>query len=324
MQLQHVFGPVPSRRLGRSLGVNPIPFKTCSYNCAYCQLGCTNHLTDRRADYLDPAELRRQIQAGARRPSSAADYVTFVGEGEPTLCASLGALMAESRQTLQRPVALITNGSLLDRPDVRREAAQADVIMPSLDAATEAVWQRVNRPHPRLRLAAVLDGAVRLRQEYSGQLWMEVMLVAGANDTEAELEAIRAALQRVAPDRVYVNVPVRPPAESWVEPPAAAGMVRARSILGDSVFIDSAEEGSFDTAGFADPLAAVAAIVRRHPMRAAQVAATLEQFDAPQVETALAQQVEAGILRRIDYRGATYYATAAAHYTAGDRGRASA
>ena len=151
----------------------------------------------------------------------------------------------------------------------------------------EGVWQRVSRPHRRLELTAVLEGMERLRQEFTGQLWMEVMLVAGANDGEAELEAIHAALQRVAPDRVYVNVPVRPPAESWVEPPGAEGMVRAREILGDGVFIDFAEEGEFDTAGFATPLEGVTAIVRRHPMRIEQIQATLARFDQEELRKAL-------------------------------------
>lgn len=314
MALQHVFGPVPSRRLGRSLGINPIPFKTCTYNCVYCQLGRTDRLSIRRDDYLDTAALRAEIDQAAVQKRGEVDYVTFVGEGEPTLCGGLGELIRHSQDVMGKPVAVITNGSLLFRNQVRADVAPAQVVMPSLDAATPQTWKRVNRPHGRLALDAVIEGVVQFRQEFTGQLWLEVMLVAGLSDTEAELTALRQALDRMAPDRVYINVPVRPPAESWVEPPGAEGMVRAHAILGDGVFIDFAEEGEFDTAGFEDPLTAVMTIVRRHPMRMDQIQATLSQFSADALKAALDAQVAAGQLRRVEYRGASYYTTGGARF----------
>jgi wyosine [tRNA(Phe)-imidazoG37] synthetase (radical SAM superfamily) len=319
MDPQCVFGPVPSRRLGRSLGINPIPFKTCTYNCSYCQLGRTNRLTVTRDDYLDADELSRQLEQAAALHHDGVDYATFVGEGEPTLCRSLGALMARAQSSLGLPVALITNGSLLCRTEVRREASIADVVMPSLDAVTEAAWRKLNRPHPALSLGSMVDGLRRFRQGFSGQLWLEIMLVASVNDTEAELTALRDELQRLAPDRVYVNVPLRPPAEKWVDIPSAEGLARARAILGDGVFIDAAEEGAFDTAGYADPLEAVMAIVRRHPMRTDQIAAALPQFTAAQLQTVLSNEVERGRLNCLAHHGEEFYATGKARFAAGSR-----
>ena len=210
-----VYGPVPSRRLGRSLGVGPIPFKTCDYSCVYCQLGRTTHMTNQRKDFFPPEELLNEIRRVIEVESShrEIDFVTFVGEGEPTLCKSLGWLIRKTKEIADIPIAVDTNGSLLYREDVRDDLSQADVVMPSLDAGTAETFRRINRPHRGIVFEAVVEGMEKFRQEYDGEMWVEVMLVKGLNDSEEELEAIKSRLSPLEPNRTYINVPIRPPAE---------------------------------------------------------------------------------------------------------------
>jgi len=315
MGFHHVYGPVPSRRLGRSIGVNPIPLKTCNYSCVYCQLGRTRRVTDAARDFYDRDVILREIgQAASEVGPDGADCVTFVGEGEPTLCASIGDLIQGAKELTDLPVAVVTNGSRLSEPGTRSALAAADTVMPSLDAGDESTFRQVNRPHPTYRIRDVADGLAAFREQFGGRLWVEVMLVGGVNDGEDALHAIREALDRVRPDRVYVNVPIRPPAEVWVRPPGADGLVRAQSILGAAIFIDYAESGGFSTLGFDDPVAAVEAITRRHPMRDDQISDTLSGFSSGQVGAALAHLEREGRLQRVVYRGATYYAAGTGRY----------
>ncbi|MEW6756380.1 MAG: radical SAM protein [Candidatus Latescibacterota bacterium] len=308
MRFRYVYGPVPSRRLGRSLGVNPIPYKTCNYSCVYCQLGRTSRMTNTRRAFFPSEEIAAEIRLVLKSRASRADYVTFVGEGEPTLCRGLGDLIARTKEMTTLPVAVITNGSLLYRREVRQELARADLVMPSLDAADQQTFQRVSRPFRALRIERLIEGMIRFRQRYTGKLWIEVMLVQGLNDLEEPLLQIRRVLAQVAPDRVCVNVPIRPPAEAWVRPPDAEGLARAHRIIGDVVLVDQPEVGEFSTAGFDDPVEAVSVMVRRHPMRLEQIQETLSGFPPAAIASALEELENTGKLQKVNYQGTTYFA----------------
>jgi wyosine [tRNA(Phe)-imidazoG37] synthetase (radical SAM superfamily) len=208
-----VYGPVPSRRLGRSLGLDLVPYKTCSYDCAYCQLGRTTRRTLRRAEYVPVDELIRQMRerpARCERP----DYISLAGSGEPTLHSGLGKIIHRIKQVTDIRLALLTNGSLFHDPQVRREAAGADLVLPSLDAGDEEVFKRVNRPAAGLTFEKMLGGLVNFREEYVGPIWLEVMLVGGINDDPLSLERIRAAALKAKPDRIQLNTVTRVPAET--------------------------------------------------------------------------------------------------------------
>jgi wyosine [tRNA(Phe)-imidazoG37] synthetase (radical SAM superfamily) len=303
-----VYGPVPSRRLGQSLGVDPIPFKTCNYNCVYCQLGRTHPLINRRQDFYPPEMILAEVRAAlAAHPPGAIDYVTFVGQGEPLLCASLGRLLAAVKAMSNLPVALITNGSLLFQPDVRAEVQAADVVMPTVDAADQATFRRINRPWRRLQVEAILAGMAEFRQIYAGQLWVEVMLVKGVNDGEAALTGIAAALRRIQPDQVHLNVPLRPPAERWVEPPDNLGMVRAMAILGEVAPIVTPASGAVVLAPDMPIADAVVEIIRRHPLREAELVEELERYTPGQVAETLAALQASGQARRLVYRDQAYW-----------------
>jgi len=209
---RRVFGPVPSRRLGRSLGVDPVIFKTCSFDCIYCQLGRTTCKTIERKAYVPADELVEEVRARlAEGPRP--DYVTMSGSGEPTLHAGLGDIIARVKEVSDVPVAVLTNGSLLYEPDVRAACARADLVVPSLDAGDEETLQRINRPESSLTLERIVEGLIRFREEYSGQMWLEVFLAAGVNDTPDQAARIRALCDRIRPERVQLNTAVRPTAE---------------------------------------------------------------------------------------------------------------
>ncbi len=274
-----VYGPVPSRRLGRSLGVSPIPAKTCSYSCVYCQLGRTDRRRITRDSFYPRENILQQIvecqQVGP------VDYVTFVGDGEPTLCQDLGWLIRQTKSKLNLPVAVITNGSLLVHEDVRTDLAAADVVMPSLDAGAERSFRAINRPHKDLSFAAIVEGQIEFRQEYTGQIWSEVMLVHGLNDSERELQHIQHTMALIKPDRVYIMSPIRPPAEAWVNPPPLTTIIQAQHIISDALPITDYEPSQLGTMGYSNAEQAILEIGSRHPLRRDQAEVVELTFEAP-------------------------------------------
>jgi len=312
-KVKMVYGPVPSRRLGRSLGVNPIPLKTCNYSCVYCQLGRATQMTNQRRDFFPPEEILNEIKGVMEVKSGRGeiDFVTFIGEGEPTLCKSIGWLIRETKAIADIPIAVDTNGSLLYREDVRNDLSQADVVMPSLDAGTAKTFRRINRPYRGIGFEAVVEGMEKFRQEYDGEIWLEVMLVKGINDSEEELEAIKSRLEKIEPNRIYINVPIRPPAESWAVPPDTEAITLAHTILGDGNVVDIAAEeaGEFYIVGFTNPKDAILAIIRRHPMREEQVIETLNKFELRDVHDDLRRMEESGKIKKVKYREKVFWLT---------------
>ncbi|MGQ9585205.1 MAG: radical SAM protein [Anaerolineae bacterium] len=308
-----VYGPVPSRRLGQSLGVDPIPFKTCNYNCVYCQLGRTRPLTHERKDYFPRETILGQVrEALETHEPGEIEYVTFVGQGEPLLCASLGWLVRQVKALTEVPVAVITNGSLFSQREIREELLAADLVIPTLDAADQATFRRINRPWPRLRIDEIIEGMVRFRETFAGQLWMEVMLVEGLNDTEAVLFPLRDALARIRPDRVQINLPVRPPAEAWVRIPDEEAVMRAVTILGEAAEVVAPyEEGEFDLSGAEGLVEAILSIIRRHPMRESHLLETLGRHAPGEVQATLQALEGSGQATRRQYRGQAFWQYAA-------------
>ena len=226
----YIFGPVPSRRLGFSLGVDIIPYKVCSLDCVYCQLGPTSALTIKRKEYVSPEkvipELERVLKQGGR-----IDYVTFSGSGEPTLNSKIGEMIRRVKELTGIPVAVLTNGTLLSDPEVRDELSAADLVVPSLDGGTPAAFRKVNRPHPDLSLQEIARGIAAFTSSFRGRVWLEVMLVRGINDSEFELGAIAAKIAAIRPERVQLNTVVRPPAEAEARPLGPEEMDQARVFL---------------------------------------------------------------------------------------------
>ncbi len=211
-----MYGPVPSRRLGRSLGVDLVPFKTCPYDCVYCQLGPTTRHTSERSPFFPVQATVADVleTVSTSRP----DVITMAGSGEPTLNAGLGDLIAGVKAGTDVPVALLTNGALFRDPEVRREAALADMVLPSLDAGDDEFFQWVNRPVEGLGLDEVTEGLVRFREAYRGQVWLEVMVLHGYTEMPRQLDAIATRARRIRPDAIHLNTPVRPAVFDFVRP----------------------------------------------------------------------------------------------------------
>ena len=222
---RHVYGPVPSRRLGASLGVDVVPLKYCPYNCTYCQLGPTRTLTAERSFFFPVEEILADVERGLPLWPPP-DVITVAGSGEPTLYAGLGALIEEIKRITDTPVAVLTNGALFHRADVRAEAAGADIVLPSLDAGDEATFQLVNRPAPGLALEQVVDGLAAFRRDYRGEVWLEIMIVAGITDAPERVRSIAALVRRIAPDRIQLNTPVRPTFEERAAPVPATRLAK--------------------------------------------------------------------------------------------------
>ncbi len=242
----YIYGPVPSRRLGRSLGIDIVPAKICTLDCVYCQIGRTTEKSTVRRKFFDVQavldELKSKLAAGIE-----ADYITIGGSGEPTLNSQLGSLIDGIRDITSIPVAIITNGTLLYRPDVRAECTKADLVIPSLDAADAETFRRVNRPAPDISIEKLVSGLVQFRQEFHGQIWLEVFLVDGVNTSPDEVEKIRQHVECIRPDRVQLNSAVRPAAEPGIEAIARERLEAiARQIGGHCEVVGAAPEARTD------------------------------------------------------------------------------
>ena len=313
--MNHVFGPVPSRRLGQSLGIDPLPLKTCNWNCVYCQLGRTVPLTNERREYVPAEEILLEVDQALRsRASGEIDWVTFVGSGEPTLHRRLGGMIRRVKAMTTLPVAVITNGSLLYLPEVRAELMAADAILPTLDAGAADLYRQINRPHPDVTFDRLVDGLVAFRDEYRGGLWVEVMLVRGLNDSLQALEDIAKILRRVRPDAVHINLPTRPPCETWAQPTGEEGLTRALSIFGDIAEVVHAAEGGFDLSGYDDVVDAVVSIITRHPMRLEELERALERWSPGQVRLALADLKASGKAQVVERNGVCFWSASPSIY----------
>lgn len=230
--MTYVFGPVPSRRLGLSLGVDIIPFKTCSLSCRYCQVGETPVTSLERKAYVPVDAVLDEIELFFRS-GKRADWVTLSGSGEPTLHSGIGDIIAGVKRITDVPVCVITNGTLLWDREVRRAILPADAVMPSLDSATGDVFRVLCQPHPDLSIERIIEGLAAFRDEYAGELWLEILLVDGVNDTKPELAALKTAIELIRPDRIQLNTVVRPPYDTSVYPVEAARLEQIRDYFGD-------------------------------------------------------------------------------------------
>jgi wyosine [tRNA(Phe)-imidazoG37] synthetase (radical SAM superfamily) len=303
------FGPVPSRRLGRSLGINNIPPKVCTYSCVYCQLGRTTKLQLGRSVFCEPEEIlkavRRKVEE-AEEAEEPIDYLTFVPDGEPTLDLNLGREI-DLLKPMGIKVAVITNASLIWRRSVRAALMKADWVSLKVDSMREAIWRRIDRPHRSLQLASIIDGLLRFAGAYRGELVTETMLVEGVNDSDDQMSDLGDFLARLGPARAYLAVPTRPPAEEWVRSPSEAAITRTYEILNrkmDQVeYLIGYEGNAFASTGNAeDDLLSITAV---HPMRQDAVSEFLVRARADW--STIRQLIDQGQLIETEYQGMKFY-----------------
>lgn len=271
----HVYGPVPSRRLGRSLGADIVPYKVCTYDCVYCQIGRTTDKTLDRREYVAVDEVIAGLKeklAGAPPP----DYIGVAGSGEPTLNSRIGELIRGIKRMTRVPVAVLTNGSLLSLPDVRDALMEADLVLPSLDAGDERLFRLVNRPHPGIGFDAMVDGIAEFTARFPRDVWLEVFLCAGLTGTRAEAKKLAALARRIRPARVQLNTVGRPPCEESARAVPPAGMKALASIFRPPAeVIAGAAGGPPAGGGRAATDDEILELLRRRPCTARGVAAGL-------------------------------------------------
>jgi wyosine [tRNA(Phe)-imidazoG37] synthetase (radical SAM superfamily) len=300
-----VYGPVPSRRLGRSLGVNHVPPKTCSYSCVYCQLGLTDNMICERRPFYDPELIASSVKMKVETTKEKIDFITFVPDGEPTLDINLGKEI-EAVKEIGIKTAVICNSSLLWMDDVRSDLAIADWVSLKVDAVNLDTWRRIDRPHGRLERGAVLEGMREFASMYKGTLTTETMLVKGLNDGE-ETKHIAAFLKELKPDVSYIATPTRPPAEDWVKPAdeeAVNGAYQVFShVLRNVEYLIGYEGNAFASTGdFEEDIMSITAV---HPMREDAVRHLLRRDDArwEKVE----QLIHEGKIVELSYLANKYY-----------------
>ena len=236
---KYIFGPVPSRRLGRSLGIDLVPYKTCTFDCIYCDLGRTTHKTISRQSYVTLGEIKKELELTLPVLDKKPDFITLSGSGEPTLNNNIGEIIREVKKITSIPVAVLTNSSLLSFNEVRKDLSGADVVLPSLDAITPTLFEYINRPHTSLRIEETISGLIQFRKQCRGQIWLEILFCRGVNDGNEEVEKFKGIIEKIQPDRVQLNTPVRPPAEDFAFPLTLGQLEEIRERLGDKAEIIS-------------------------------------------------------------------------------------
>jgi len=303
------FGPIPSRRLGHSLGINNIPAKHCSYSCIYCQIGTTSTLEITPRAFFSPHEILHQVAEhldAVRLRGEKVDYLSFVPDGEPTLDNQLGDSIDALRE-LGLPIAVISNATLISREDVRTALSRADWVSLKVDSVDADIWRRINRPHPNLQLADILDGIHTFARTYTGKLASETMLLAGINDSESAIQSLGHFLTKIGMPRAYLAIPHRPPAISGLHGPDEQGVTRAYQILKDQgveVELLTGYEGE-DFASSGDFLRDLLAITAVHPLRESAVS-TLAQKAGSDM-SAVTHLLKSGELQRVHHAGETFY-----------------
>jgi wyosine [tRNA(Phe)-imidazoG37] synthetase (radical SAM superfamily) len=305
--MSHIFGPVPSRRLGYSLGIDAVPFKVCTLNCVYCQVGRTSVKTLERKQWIAPQAILDDLRNILAREEKI-DFITFSGSGEPTLNSALGEMIDRIKDMTPTPVAVLTNGTLFHLPEVRRDVMDANVIVPSLDAVSPEVFARINRPHPELTVELMVEGLKLLRKEFRGQIWLEVMIVKNINDSIDELKKIADALHDINPDRVQINSVFRPAAERAIEPALMETLELAKVLFGEKAEIIEEFRSDRHNAVVDDIKGSIVQLIKRRPCTAGDISKSLgihESVLASHLEILLQEQR----IKEVIHRGIKFYQT---------------
>ena len=304
------FGPVPSRRLGRSLGINNIPPKICTYSCVYCQLGRTKKMETEPRAFYEPEEIFKDVKEKINQVSEAGesiDYLTFVADGEPSLDIHLGRLI-DSLKSFEIKIAVITNSALIWNDKVKKNLKKADWVSVKIDSIQEEIWRKINRPHRSLKLHEILDGFLEFAGEYEGRLVTETMLVRHLNDSEDHLKNVADFIGQLSSNTSYLSIPTRPPAEKWVQPPDEETLIRAHQILRSEIkdveYLIGYEGNAFAFTG--DVEKDLLSITAVHPMREDAVNEFLNKAEAD--GSVVDQLIDKGMLVEKEFRGKKFYA----------------
>jgi len=267
----YLYGPVPSRRLGRSLGIDLVPHKICTYDCIYCQIGKTTDKTLVRKEYVPAGAILEEVNRFLKKETSNIHHLSLSGSGEPTLNSRIGSVIEGIKAITPIPLAVITNGSLLYEEEVRQDLLRADIVLPSLDAVSAEVFDRVNRPLTGFSVEKVIEGLVEFRKVYKGQIWLEILFCKGINDGKDELLKMEKAIDRIHPDLIHLNTVVRPPSEKWIVPLNQKEMEEIRAFFGEKASIISEFDRHPSSILERDVKEEILKILRRRPLSLADL-----------------------------------------------------
>lgn len=300
-----VYGPVPSRRLGRSLGVDLVPYKVCSYDCIYCQIGQTPSPTVERKPYISADKVVDDVLDSLEN-GVAPDYITLGGSGEPTLNSDIGEIIKRIKSSTDIPVTVLTNGSMFMFGEVRAEVKAADVVLPSFDACREEMFKEINRPCAEIDFYEMAEGLVQFRKEYTGQIWVEIFLVNGINTSDADIEKFKYWMDRIQADKIHLNTAVRPTAESGVSRPDDDRLIRIRDILGNRAEIVVAYQGEEARAGGSAVREDLISLLSRRPCTLEDIANGLNTHQH-EILKYLEPLVNSGEVEMVRTNEGTYY-----------------
>ena len=305
IQRNYTFGPVPSRRLGLSLGVDIIPNKLCSFDCVYCEVGRTDKRGLARKEYLPTNEILAEVkEVIAEYPDI--DHITISGSGEPTLNSKIGDIIRGIKKITSVPIAVLTNGTLLTNPEVRRDLMDADIVSPSLDAVSPDVFEKVDRPNPKLRIDKIIDGIKLFRQEYKGRMWVEILFVKGMNDHDEEVLKMKQVLDEIQPEKIHLNTVIRPPAYAIAQPIGEARLKEIQKILGERSEIVGIFKETHKTQKHNVDEQAILALLKRRAMTVDQMTESLAMHQEEII--ASLQQLDLGkFIRSYMFNGEEYY-----------------
>ena len=304
--MKHIFGPVPSRRLGMSLGVDLIPYKTCSYDCIYCELGKTNNKTILRKEYIATDTIIRHLEEYLPLLQFPPDYITISGSGEPTLNLKVGEIIQEIKSISAIPVAVITNGSLLFMDEVKEDLLKADVVLPSLDAVNPSVFRHINRPEPSLDINDIIKSLIDFRKGFHGEIWLEILLCRGLNDDRAEIEKIRAKIEDIKPDRVQLNTVLRPSSYDFAYPLSEKQLLSIKKILGINAEVVSNNTPLEKGTSFADKEAKIVNLISRRPCTCDDISNAL-RLHSNETLKYLAKLIKEGRVQYKQHQNRGYY-----------------
>ena len=308
MQYNYLFGPVPSRRLGLSLGVDLVPMKTCTLNCIYCECGKTSHLTLERDEYVSFEDVIKELThylENHARP----DYITFSGSGEPTLHVKIGDVIHFLKDRVPDiPVAVLTNGTLFFQKQVRKDVKDAAVVIPSLDAATKEIFNKINRPSSQLILDGIIDGLIQFRKEYRGNLWLEIFIIPGLNDSTHELEALKQTIKKIKPDQVHLNTLDRPGTVPTLRPASREELEHVLQIfqMENAVIIADPPDREALLVYRKDAESAILGTIARRPCTLKDLSEILG-LPADEVNTHLASLVTVGKIKSVKQQRGLFY-----------------
>ena len=319
--MKYLFGPVYSRRLGHSLGIDLLPPKICTLNCVYCEVGPTTELTCQRKEYVPTEEILKEIdqvleQGTGGRPI---DVFTLTAMGEPTLHTGIGKIIAHLKGKTDKPVAVLTNGTLFFDPEVRAELSAADIVIPSLDAARQESFERVNQPASMVDLAQVIEGLALFRREFRGELWLEILLVRDMNDSLEDLVALQQAVRKINPTRIQLNTVARPPMDGRARPVTREKMEQAAAMLADGydgridILIDFqaiGKKGEGEEKQARNPLVLVeevAAMLQRRPCPLEEIDKALHVQDLDLTRECVQMLVDTGRIEKIAHDDKEFY-----------------